>query len=174
MDNTKLEFVNKNTKETFEIGLPQEDLEVFFAETNRYEDFLNNNYEITKFENRELAFLKLDKDTSLSKLNDALLKYDSLDDSTKETVLLVTHLSGDTLDALIYSLRNYQKYILVPEELNTNNLIVEFAIKAFTERNFLCYFLEAVDYNRFYQLLFSNGIAYKINKRILIKKSMII
>lgn len=174
MDSSKLEFINKTTKEKFEIGLPDEDIEDFFASTDRYDDYLNNNYKIDKLIGGELGFLQFSEHTELSKINSAFLEYERLDESTKELVQLITHLSGDTLDSLVYALRNYEKYLLVPEELSTNDLIAEFAIKTFTERNFLCYFCQAIDYDRFCQELFSNGIAYKINNRILIKKSMIV
>lgn len=167
--NTTVTLLRTSTLEEYQLSIPIIDIDEFFIAMDWYDEFLNNQYLIIELKGA-FDFLLYDQFIDISVLNRLLLRFKQLDEAAQETVIYLTHLNSDTVDALQYSLRNYDKFVLVPAHCSSPEAISKFVITTCYLNSLLKYFSDAICYEDFYQYLFKHCIAFYIDERILIKK----
>lgn len=166
---TTVTLLRTSTFEEYALTIPIKDIDEFFITMDWYDEFISKEYVIIELKGA-FVFLLYDQFIDLSVLNRLLLRFKQLDEAAQETVIYLTHLNGDTVNALNYALSNYQKFVLVPAECSSPEAISKFVIKTCYLNSLLNYFSEAICYEDFYQCLFKHCIAFYIDERILIKK----
>lgn len=168
--NTTVTLLRLNVSEhdDYALTLPIRDLHEFFVAMDWYEDFLDKNY-ITIELDGAFDFLVYEESIDLELLNNCLLRFQQLSDLEQETVIWLTHLNGDTLSALHYSLVNFNKYLLVPAIYRTEETIAKFVIKQIYPNNLLNIFEDSICFEDFCNCMFKNQIAFYIDNRILVK-----
>lgn len=162
-------LLRTSTFEDYKLGLPQNDLELYFLEKNWLSEFKQKDYVCTELK----GDIEIDYEDSIDivHFNNLLLEFKKLAPDVKEKVKVIFQsMDNVNIDALQYSIENEDKYVLLPNSIPKEERVKYILEKVYKINNYDV-FKDLISANDFIMQLFRKGYAYEIGDDILIKKN---